>query len=87
MNTNNVKIASIPKRVLANIIDHIILSLLNYPVALLLSETTVIQFSINMAITCYYYTHFLSTKDQASIGQKILNIYTIRCDKKKSTCH
>ena len=83
MNESSIKIAPILKRVLASIIDHVILSIFNYPIALLLSETTIIPFSINMAISCYYYTYFLSTKDQASIGQKILKIHTKRCDNKK----
>ncbi|WDM85110.1 RDD family protein [Ehrlichia sp. JZT12] len=83
MNTNEVKIASILRRVLASIIDHAIISLFYYPIVLLFSETTAILFSINIAISCYYYTYFLSSKNQASIGQKIFNIYTIRCDHKK----
>ncbi|RZB12400.1 RDD family protein [Ehrlichia minasensis] len=83
MNTKKIKVANILKRVSASIIDHIILSLLNYPVVLLTHDLTIIPFIVNLVISCYYYTYFLSSKAQASIGQKTLNIHTIRCDNKK----
>ncbi|AHX04947.1 RDD family protein [Ehrlichia japonica] len=83
MSTKRVKIATILKRVLASIIDHVILSLLNYPIVLLTNNITIIPFIFNILSSCYYYTYFLSSKAQASIGQKIFNIYTIRCDHKK----
>ncbi|ABD44704.1 RDD family protein [Ehrlichia chaffeensis str. Heartland] len=83
MTIKKTKTANIIKRVLASIIDHVILSLLNYPIVLLTNDITIIPFIFNVLSSCYYYTYFLSSKTQASIGQKILNIHTIRCDHKK----
>ncbi|QGR02724.1 RDD family protein [Ehrlichia ruminantium] len=77
------KTTIILKRITANIIDQIILSLINYQIAWFIGEITFISFIINIVSHCCYYMYFLSSEAQASIGQKLLKIHTIRCDHKK----
>ncbi|GAT76521.1 putative integral membrane protein [Ehrlichia ruminantium] len=83
MKTKTAKTTILLKRISANIIDQIILSLINYQISWFIGEITFLSFIINIVSHCCYYMYFLSSEAQASIGQKILKIHTIRCNDKK----
>ncbi|QXK91738.1 RDD family protein [Neoehrlichia mikurensis] len=76
-------LATIPQRIFANIIDSLVLLIFTFPFSLISLDIPCIFFLYSIAVNCSYYTYFLSSSTQATIGQKFLNIHIIKCNNNK----
>ncbi|ASI47444.1 MAG: RDD family protein [Anaplasma ovis] len=69
------ELASIPKRILANIIDMALVSCPAYLISSITHGHSYALFLIFLVITCCYHTYMYMSPLKASVGQKILGIF------------
>ena len=74
------ELASIPRRILANIVDIALVSCPTYLISSVMHGHGYALFLIFLVITCCYYTYMHVSPLKASVGQKILGISTVMCD-------
>ncbi|WCR57975.1 RDD family protein [Wolbachia endosymbiont of Ctenocephalides felis wCfeJ] len=77
------EIASIKRRFCAYLIDVAILLIPNLLIILLLKNFPLILHLSYMCVNCSYFTYFISSAAQATPGQQLMNIHTIRLDGSK----
>ncbi|XGA08305.1 MAG: RDD family protein [Wolbachia endosymbiont of Xenopsylla cheopis] len=83
MNNLNVEVATIPRRFAAYLIDIAILLFPSCILFIVLEKFPVILNVMHMSLNCLYYTYFISSASQATIGQQIMNIYVASLDNTK----
>ncbi|KJV69133.1 RDD family protein [Candidatus Neoehrlichia procyonis] len=76
-------LATIPQRIFANVIDSTILLIFIFPFSLISLDLPCIFLLYSITVNCSYYTYFLSSSTQATLGQKLLNIHTAKCNNNK----
>ncbi|WP_339045547.1 RDD family protein [Candidatus Mesenet endosymbiont of Agriotes lineatus] len=83
MNDLNVEVATIQRRFAAYLIDTAILLFPSCILLIVFEKFPVIFNVIHMSLNCLYYTYFISSANQATVGQQIMNIYVANLDKTK----
>lgn len=76
-------IASIKRRFFAYLIDIIILLIPTLFITISLKDFPLILHLSYMCVNCCYYTYFISSEAQATLGQKLMNIRTINMNNSK----
>ncbi|WP_037352140.1 RDD family protein [Anaplasma marginale] len=74
------ELASIPRRILANIIDMALVSCSAHLIHAVTHDHGYALFLVFMVVTCCYHTYLYASPLKASVGQKILGIFTATCD-------
>ncbi|APR98293.1 RDD family protein [Wolbachia endosymbiont of Folsomia candida] len=77
------EIATIQRRFFAYLIDAAILLIPTLLIVILLKDFPLIFHLLYICLNCSYFTHFISSKAQATPGQQLMNIYTVNVDNSK----
>lgn len=75
MNNLNTKIAKVQRRFAAYLIDTAILLFPTCILFIIFERFPIILNTMHMLLNCLYYTYFISSADQATVGQQIMNIH------------
>lgn len=83
MNSQNIEIAKVQKRFIAYLIDTVILLFPACVLFILFVKFPVLLNVMHILLNCLYYTYFISSTDQATIGQQIMSIHVASLDNTK----
>lgn len=76
--TTTAEIATIQRRFCAYLIDAAILLIPTLLIVMLFKDFLLILNLLYICLNCSYFTYFISSKAQATPGQQLMNIYTMK---------